>query len=223
MRTFSFGPHLIRASEVFFNSRLSLGIVNLKPLVPGHVLVLPRRVAFRFSDLTHEEVADLFLSVQTIGKVIENQYGGEGLTVAIQDGPAAGQTVKHVHVHIIPRRSGDYPHNDDIYEDIQHGSLAAVNALAERDGHIAATGLHHSISKTPTIERSRPRTVEALGDTTLDRVDRQKTAEGLPGARLPKQAVDFEERPPRSLEEMAQEAGKLRQLFQQYENVWTIP
>lgn len=57
-------------SQIFFTSRLSHGLVNLKPIVPGHVLVIPKRVVPRLSELKEEEVTDLFLSVQRIAHVV---------------------------------------------------------------------------------------------------------------------------------------------------------
>ena len=41
-------------------------------------------------------------------------------TISIQDGPSAGQTVPHVHVHILPRSSGDFENNDDIYNELNN-------------------------------------------------------------------------------------------------------
>lgn len=102
-------------NQVFFQSPLSLGIVNLKPLVPGHVLVIPKRVIARFNDLTTDEVTDLFLSVQRITRVLEREYRAGALTIACQDGPLAGQSVPHTHVHIMPRHPGDFKPLDAIY------------------------------------------------------------------------------------------------------------
>ncbi|KAI8052364.1 bis-triphosphatase-like protein [Syncephalis plumigaleata] len=118
MSTFAFGPIRICTSQIFFASRLSYGIVNLKPLVPGHVLVVSKRNVPRLAELTGDEVADLFQSAQKIARVIEQVYEGEASTLAMQDGPAAGQTVPHCHVHIIPRSRGDWPNNDDVYRDL---------------------------------------------------------------------------------------------------------
>ena len=87
-------------------SKYSYGIVNLKPVVPGHVLVIPKRIVKRFAELSAEEVSDMFLSAQEIGKVIEREFKGESLTITVQDGESAGQTVAHVHVHLIPRVKG---------------------------------------------------------------------------------------------------------------------
>ena len=81
---FKFGPWPINSSEIFYATKLSFGLVNLKPVVPGHVLVIPRRLVKRFEDLTKDEVCDMFLSAQTIGNVVERKYGGESLTITIQ-------------------------------------------------------------------------------------------------------------------------------------------
>ena len=81
--------------------------MNLKPLIPGHVLVSPRRVTPRFSDLTHTEVTDLYLTVQRVGRMIERVYNATSLNIAMQDGADAGQSVPHVHTHIIPRKKAD--------------------------------------------------------------------------------------------------------------------
>ncbi|ORX42409.1 HIT-like protein [Piromyces finnis] len=113
-----FGQFKIYRSQIFFNSKYSFGLVNLKPISPGHVLIIPKRVVKRFQDITKEELNDLFESVQIVGKEIEKKYNGKSLTITIQDGPEAGQTVEHVHVHIIPRNKNDWKNNDDIYDDV---------------------------------------------------------------------------------------------------------
>ncbi|KZT51041.1 HIT-like protein [Calocera cornea HHB12733] len=102
--------------QVFLHTRLSYGLVNLKPIVPGHVLVVPRRVVPRLADLTPQEITDVFETVRRVGQVVEKAYKGSALTIACQDGPAAGQSVPHVHVHVIPRRWEDFGgRNDDVY------------------------------------------------------------------------------------------------------------
>lgn len=90
--------------QVFFKSRYTYALVNLKPLVPGHVLIVPlRREVVRLSDLTHEESLDYFDTLQLIQRFISWQFKADSLNIAIQDGPEAGQTVPHLHTHIIPR------------------------------------------------------------------------------------------------------------------------
>jgi bis(5'-adenosyl)-triphosphatase len=117
--TFVFGQWRPAVSQLFFRSKLSLGLVNLKPVVPGHILVIPKRLSLRYADLRPDEVADLWITAQTIGKRLEAHYKCSSLTFVIQDGHEAGQTVNHVHVHIMPRRKGDFDRNDDIYREIE--------------------------------------------------------------------------------------------------------
>ena len=67
----------------------------------------PRRVVPRLSDLSQDEVVDLFLTVQRVGRMVERVYDASSLNIAMQDGAEAGQSVPHVHTHIIPRKAAD--------------------------------------------------------------------------------------------------------------------
>uniref|UniRef100_A0A7S3RNF9 HIT domain-containing protein n=1 Tax=Strombidinopsis acuminata TaxID=141414 RepID=A0A7S3RNF9_9SPIT len=99
-----FGKFDLDPSQVFFASDagLSLAIVNLKPLVPGHVMVIPRRVAPRMGELTAEELEDLWRTVRHVQGVVQEFHGASCATLGVQDGKDAGQSVPHVHVHILP-------------------------------------------------------------------------------------------------------------------------
>ncbi|XP_028855085.1 bis(5'-adenosyl)-triphosphatase [Denticeps clupeoides] len=119
MATFRFGQHIIKAAAVFLQTELSFALVNRKPVVPGHVLVCPLRPVERFRDLRPDEVADLFTTTQRVAGVVEQHFDGTSLTIAVQDGPEAGQTVKHVHVHVLPRKAGDFERNDSVYDELQ--------------------------------------------------------------------------------------------------------
>ncbi|KAL2872674.1 HIT family protein [Aspergillus lucknowensis] len=110
-----FGPFLV-TPQVFHQTPLSFALVNLKPILPGHVLVSPRRIVQRVADLTPPETADLFLTVRRVGRMVERVYGATSLNIAIQDGTEAGQSVPHVHAHIIPRRRRDLSTVDAVYD-----------------------------------------------------------------------------------------------------------
>ncbi|KAI0735376.1 diadenosine hydrolase [Earliella scabrosa] len=119
--------------QAFYRSRLAAAIVNLKPIVPGHVLVIPTRVVPRLSDLKQDELASLMASVQHVGRVIERVYAADGLTIACQDGKAAGQTVPHVHFHLLPRKlQGDhFARNDDVYPALERSEGGLSDALRQ--------------------------------------------------------------------------------------------
>ncbi|GMH43612.1 hypothetical protein BSKO_11534 [Bryopsis sp. KO-2023] len=111
-----------RESEIFLATDLSFAFVNLKPVLPGHVLISPKRIVRRFKDLSPEEVGDVWSLAQRVGAGLESHLKVDSLTLAIQDGPAAGQTVPHVHIHCLPRRFGDFENNDDVYDAIDESS-----------------------------------------------------------------------------------------------------
>lgn len=69
----------------------------------------------RLKELNGDEIADFFQTVCKIQRLTEQYYQTNSTTVTVQDGELAGQTVKHVHCHVMPRRPGDFPENDDIY------------------------------------------------------------------------------------------------------------
>jgi bis(5'-adenosyl)-triphosphatase len=132
-----FGPIAIPASQIFAETSLSVGLVNLKPVVPGHVLIVSKRVVPRFHDLTDDETADLWSLAKRVGHALEGRVGATSVTFALQDGPQAGQTVPHVHVHVLPRVAGDFADNDDIYREVEASGEREGERSADADGHAA--------------------------------------------------------------------------------------
>ncbi|KAL9110688.1 MAG: hypothetical protein Q9227_004865 [Pyrenula ochraceoflavens] len=141
-KAIKFGPFIV-TSQVFHTSPHTFSLVNLKPLLPGHVLVCPLHPYTRFRDLSPAERIDLFSTVDKVGRMVERAYQASSLNIAIQDGKAAGQSVEHVHVHVIPRKNGDMDGieggGDALYEMMEtgkEGDLAAwlVRRELERRG-----------------------------------------------------------------------------------------
>ncbi|KAF5300030.1 hypothetical protein FQR65_LT09287 [Abscondita terminalis] len=112
---FLFSEKVIPNSVVFYCTPYSYAFTNIRCVVPGHVLVASRRPAKRLGDLSISEANDFIQTTIKVQKLVENVYKAKSSTVCVQDGPEAGQTVAHVHCHILPRKSGDFPHNDDVY------------------------------------------------------------------------------------------------------------
>ena len=79
------------------------------PITPGHTLVIPRRHVDSFFNLTAEERVDLLDLLDQAKAGIDKEFKPDTYNIAINDGPAAGQTVPHLHIHLIPRYSGDVP------------------------------------------------------------------------------------------------------------------
>ena len=146
--------------------------MNLKPLLPGHVLVCPLEPHKRLTDLSAPELTDLFQAVQRVQRMLARHYftapppsstapatttsppvAADGATpaapapgqpeagsfnIAVQDGSGAGQTVPHVHVHVIPRIAGETAKDprtagDAIYEGMAAEGGNVGGALWDRE------------------------------------------------------------------------------------------
>jgi diadenosine tetraphosphate (Ap4A) HIT family hydrolase len=88
---------------------LTVAFLDAYPLAAGHTLVVPRRHEPNLCDLTSREATSLWTLVTELTRELMVTYAADGLTVGVNVGTAAGQTVSHVHVHIIPRHLGDVP------------------------------------------------------------------------------------------------------------------
>jgi len=77
------------------------------PVSPGHTLILPRRHVGSFFDVSDEERADLLQLLAQARADLGRELRPAGYNIGINDGPAAGQTVPHLHIHLIPRYAGD--------------------------------------------------------------------------------------------------------------------
>ncbi|SDO95898.1 Diadenosine tetraphosphate (Ap4A) hydrolase [Lentzea jiangxiensis] len=77
------------------------------PSSRGHVEVVPRRHVESFFDLTAAEVAEAFELMQEARKKIDDAFGPAAYTIGVNDGTAAGRTIDHLHIHLIPRYEGD--------------------------------------------------------------------------------------------------------------------
>ena len=79
------------------------------PVSPGHTLLIPRRHTGSFFDLSEHERGDLLSLLDRAKLILDKELQPQGYNIGINDGAAAGQTVPHLHVHLIPRFEGDLP------------------------------------------------------------------------------------------------------------------
>lgn len=77
-----------------------------------------KRRAARLNDLSVAESVDFFELAMKVQRLLAPLHKATSATVTVQDGENAGQTVKHVHCHVMPRRKGDFKHNDMIYTEL---------------------------------------------------------------------------------------------------------
>ena len=96
-------------------------------------MVIPKHLRERVIDMTQDETVDLILTARMIGDKLEKHLNCTAINFGIQDGSEAGQSVKHVHLHVLPRRSGDFKRNDEIYERLETHDRDMSTGLRSRE------------------------------------------------------------------------------------------
>jgi superfamily II DNA or RNA helicase/diadenosine tetraphosphate (Ap4A) HIT family hydrolase/HKD family nuclease len=144
---------------------LAFAINDRFPVSPGHTLVIPRRVVQEWSDVTTEEQHALFELVDVVKRRIDAELSPDGYNVGYNSGAAAGQTVPHLHVHVIPRFTGDM---DDPRGGVRNVIPGRGNYLAPMASSRQATA---SPLVTPFDGRLKLELLRSLIRPDLDRVD----------------------------------------------------
>jgi histidine triad (HIT) family protein len=96
----------IPATKVHEDER-TIAFMDINPVTRGHLLVVPRAHSTDLTDIAPEDLAATMRAVQVVAAKAVRGLGAEGVNVVNNCGAAAGQTVFHFHVHVVPRSSGD--------------------------------------------------------------------------------------------------------------------
>lgn len=97
------------SARVIYENATSIVIRDGYPVSPGHTLLIPKRHTGSFFDLSEQERSDLLTLLDRAKLALDEELHPHGYNIGINDGAAAGQTVLHLHVHLIPRFEGDLP------------------------------------------------------------------------------------------------------------------
>ena len=95
------------ADRVFYEGDRVRGLWDAFPVSPGHALLIPRRHVATWFDASVEEQRDLTSAIDVARRAILERYTPDGFNIGVNVGEAGGQTVTHLHVHVIPRYRGD--------------------------------------------------------------------------------------------------------------------
>jgi bis(5'-adenosyl)-triphosphatase len=107
-----------------------LALYNLAPILPGHSLVVPRRHILSLMELGDPELCELTLFSRDIVKVLQKAFGSRSFDWTIQEGVEAGQTIPHLHLHLIPRTQGDLSQPGDWYPLMQQSEAEIIDSAA---------------------------------------------------------------------------------------------
>ncbi|MSO41168.1 MAG: HIT family protein [Solirubrobacterales bacterium] len=92
-------------AEIVFEDGVSLAFLDIRPLFPGHTLLVPREHHETLADLPPELVGPLFINAQLLSRAIPEAMGKPGSFVALNN--IVSQSVPHLHVHVVPRKPQD--------------------------------------------------------------------------------------------------------------------
>jgi len=92
-----------RDAFIIYEDELFLSFLDINPRSLGHALLVPKRHVSRLEELNEEEASQIAKSLKNVMSILKEKLNAGGFTIAIDNGEFAGQEVKHLHVHIIPR------------------------------------------------------------------------------------------------------------------------
>ena len=97
------------ADQIVLEGKEAMVLRDTHPVSPGHVLIVPRRHVASLFQATATEREEMLRLADDAHRILTEKHAPDGFNLGINDGPAAGQSVPHLHLHVIPRYRGDVP------------------------------------------------------------------------------------------------------------------
>lgn len=119
-----------KTSKDFFLERPGMAaIYNISPILPGHSLVIPKRHVESLFDLTDFELSSFMRLGRDVAKLLCEVFDTDAFNWAVQEKEASGQSVKHLHMHIVPRRLGDLAKPGDWYQKLEENDISGIDTF----------------------------------------------------------------------------------------------
>jgi bis(5'-adenosyl)-triphosphatase len=129
-------------SSVFYARAGYLAVYNIAPVLPGHSLVIPEKHYTGLLELSDQELFDFFNIARTTLRILIKAFNTDAFDWSIQEKPEAGQTVEHLHLHIVPRLKDDLPHPGAWYPLIHQNDQGIIDSFSRP---LISNGDMHSI------------------------------------------------------------------------------
>lgn len=125
-----FDPFDLKNAEdsVFAESANFAAIYNIAPILPGHSLIIPKRHVLSVLELSDSELAELMIFSKRVVEFLLKAFKADAFNWTIQDGEPAGQTVPHMHLHLIPRKEDDLPSPGDWYPLLKKAQTEVIDS-----------------------------------------------------------------------------------------------
>lgn len=115
-------------SAVFYEHGDFLAIYNIAPVLPGHSLVIPKNHYTGILELSDSELFEFFDTARMALRILVKAFNTDAFDWSLQEKPEAGQTIEHLHLHIVPRLKGDLPRPGDWYPLIHHNDAEIIDS-----------------------------------------------------------------------------------------------
>ena len=96
-------------TDIIAENELAVAFYDIFPVNEGHVLIVPKRHVETLFDATLEELHSINLLIFAVREILEAKFNPDGYNIGVNVGYTAGQTIFHLHYHLIPRYLGDVP------------------------------------------------------------------------------------------------------------------
>ncbi len=96
-----------KITDMVIENDLTYALYDTFPVSPGHCLIVPKRHVAEYFDATAEEKKAIWDMVDAMKVIIDKDYQPDGYNIGINVGKSAGQSIPHIHIHMIPRYAGD--------------------------------------------------------------------------------------------------------------------
>jgi len=115
---------------MIYESDFAVGVLDIHPIAPGHTMILPKVHAETILDLPDAALEGVFRAVKETTARLKEVLLPQGFTIGINHGRVSGQTIDHLHIHIIPRWENDG--GKSIHSVVQNPPQESVEAMAKR-------------------------------------------------------------------------------------------
>lgn len=117
-------------AEVIYEDDSVMGLLDINPKAPGHSFLIPKKHRETILDLDESETGHMFVAVANVTALLKKALAPDGFTIGINQGRASGQTIDHLHVHVIPRWLND--RGGSIHSVVSNAPQESVHEMKER-------------------------------------------------------------------------------------------
>ncbi|MFO7658051.1 MAG: HIT family protein [Bacteroidales bacterium] len=119
----------VAKDTAFMESAGFFAIYNIAPVLPGHTLVIPKKHFDSIMQLSDNELNEFVAFCRSVTRILGNVFNTNSFDWTLQEKPETGQTIEHLHFHIIPRQKGDLPEPGDWYPKLLENNEKMIDSL----------------------------------------------------------------------------------------------